>query len=209
MKIYSFGDSHADYSFRNVINDENQRVALGPVTMHRVRRDKLDFLDSYKTHRDVDFDKDSFVVFCFGEIDIRCHIKKQIEIQGKKENEVINNLISEYVNYISRQKKIFKKIGILSITPPASVVWASQNNDYPFMGTDYDRARYTIKANGILKKMCAENDISFIDVHRKYSDEKGMLIRELSDGGVHIGNTVYVENEIKKIYNGINIISSI
>lgn len=216
MKLYSIGDSHADHSFRNVIKEEAERVSIGPVTMNKVRRDKIDFLELYKEHRDVEkfgykkeFEKDSCAIFCFGEIDVRCHIHNQIQSQNKRENDVIKELVLEFVNHIENQKNIFKEVAILSVTPPGSILWASQNNNFPFIGSDFDRSRYTIKMNNFLKKYCEEKDVSFIDVYKSYSDNKGMLIRELSDGGVHIGNTVHVENKIKNIYNDINITSSI
>ena len=209
MKIYSIGDSHADFSFRNIIKDENCRVNLGPITMHRIRRDKADFLELYKKHRDKDFDKDSFVIFCFGEIDVRCHINNQIISQQKKENQIIKELVLDFVNHIKEQKNIFKEVGILSITPPGSILWAAQNNEFPFIGSDFERSRYTIKMNSMLKKLCEYNGIHFIDVYSEYSDNKGMLLRNLSDGGVHIGMTSYVEKELNNILNGIGIISSI
>jgi hypothetical protein len=52
--------------------------------------------------------------------------------------------------------------------------------------------------NNILKEMCLQKNISFIDVYDAYSDEKGMLLQHLSDGSVHIGNTTYVSEELKK-----------
>jgi hypothetical protein len=194
MKIYTIGDSHSDFSFRNIIEDRHN---IAPMTMHKVRRDKINFYDIFKS-RNVDISYNSFVIFCFGEIDIRCHIFNQIQLNDLTEDEIINSLIIDYVNHIKSQKIFFEKIGILSITPPSKKNRNIENINFPFLGLDEDRSRYTIKANSILKELCKENDINFIDIYQYYADENGMLINHMSDGSVHIGNTVYVKNELKK-----------
>jgi hypothetical protein len=197
MKIYTIGDSHADFSFREIISIDENRNNIGPITMHRVRRDKMDFFKIFQ-ERNIDVSVDSFVIFSFGEIDMRCHIYNQVNIENAQEGEVIYSLINEYTDHIKSQNSFFKKIGILSITPPGCIDWSASNAEYPFLGSDQERSRYTLKSNNILKEMCLQKNISFIDVYDAYSDEKGMLLQHLSDGSVHIGNTTYVSEELKK-----------
>jgi len=193
MKNYTIGDSHADYSFRGIIED---RVNIGAKTMHGVRKDKIDF-NKILNERFNNINYDSFVIFCFGEIDMRCHIYNHIK-EGSKESDVIEELVNDFVNHIKEQKKFFNRIGILSITPPASSSWTAPNYEYPFRGTDQDRARYTIVANSFLKEACLKNNIDFIDVYNYYSDENGILLKHFSDGSVHIGNTIYVLEELRR-----------
>jgi hypothetical protein len=40
----------------------------------------------------------------------------------------------------------------------------------------------------MLKTKCEENEMIYVDVHSLYCDEDGYLIKELSDGEVHITN---------------------
>ena len=194
MKIYTIGDSHSDFSFRDIVET---RFNIAPMTMHRVRRDKINFLEILKKV-DVNISYNSFVIFCFGEIDVRCHIFNQIKLGNLTEDEIINNLTTDYVSHIKTQNEFFEKIGILSITPTSTNINGKGNRRYPYVGSDEERVIYTIKTNSILKKLCEENDITFIDTYKHYADENGMLLRHMSDGSVHIGNTTHVKTELEK-----------
>lgn len=194
MKAYSIGDSHSDFSFRNVLE---HRYSIAPMTMHRVRRDKINFLEVFK-NMGVDVPYDSFVIFCFGEIDVRCHIFNQINLGNLTEDEIIKNLATDYISHINTQKSFFEKVGILSVTPPSTNINGKGNNDFPFTGSDKERSRYTTKLNHFLKTLCQENNVKFIDAYKYYADENGMLMSSMSDGSVHIGNTTYIKIEFLK-----------
>ena len=51
--------------------------------------------------------------------------------------------------------------------------------------------------NKKLKEKCIENNYIFFDVYNNYCDKNGFLIKELSDGRVHIKNGMYITNFIK------------
>ena len=48
----------------------------------------------------------------------------------------------------------------------------------------------------ILEQKCNENNWIFFDIYNCYADEYGFLRTELSDGGIHIKNGVYIQNFI-------------
>lgn len=195
MKIlkYSIGDSHADFTFRGII--ENRRN-IGPLTMHRIGRDKINLLDYFIDDKKIE--KDSFIIISFGEIDVRCHIYNQIHINNRSEDEVIKTLVDNYFEHILSQKNLFKKIILLNINPPAKKELSANNSEYPFVGSNQDRSRYTKKINNYLKNKSIEHDIGFIETHKYYSDSDGMLICNLSDGSVHINEQKYILKEIEE-----------
>ncbi|GIV44035.1 MAG: hypothetical protein KatS3mg035_1158 [Bacteroidia bacterium] len=197
--LYSFGDSHADFSFRGIIEDPLKRINFGPITMHRVRRDKINFLELYKHQFKKDVPKNSTVFFCFGEIDVRCHVKNQTEEQKRSAEEIIDNLVGDYIEHIKTQKQFFDRIGVLSITPPACISWAFGNSQYPFVGSNEERVLYTKTANSLLKEKCRDNNIMFLDVFNDYADENGLLTSEVSNDGVHIKNTNFVKEKLKQL----------
>ena len=91
--IYVFGDSHAKFNFIDCpfpikILEENS------ITMYRVGRDKeiIHFNKQY-------LGKENVFVFCFGEIDCRAHITKQVEL-GREKEEIIKSLVDSYLNTI-------------------------------------------------------------------------------------------------------------
>ena len=132
--------------------------------------------------------KNGLWIFCFGEIDVRCCIYNQIHEKNREEDEVINTLVETYVeNLLS----IYPEIAIMSIVPP--VKFYSGNYDpelndstYPFVGPDEDRARYTKKLNIKLQQKCNDKNLIYINIYDHYRDADGFLIKELSDGNVHI-----------------------
>ena len=70
--------------------------------------------------------------------------------------------------------------------------------DYPFLGTDEERKTYVLYFNKKLKEKCIEKNYIFFDVYDNYCDDNGYLIKDLSDGGVHISNGYYIREFIYK-----------
>jgi hypothetical protein len=163
--IHLIGDSHVN-SFKGFF----WKHYLGAVTLKRIGVDE-DILSFVK--------KRWTCYFCFGEIDIRCHVKNWLH--GKE----IDTVISEWVNkYCDRLKTLGCKVGIVSVTPPTSKEFAD-TKEYPVSGTDDERILYTKRMNYYLKEKCLENGWKYIDTYTPH-EVNGMLPREKSDGTVHI-----------------------
>jgi hypothetical protein len=60
--------------------------------------------------------------------------------------------------------------------------------------TDEERKQYVLYFNKKLKEKCIENNYIFFDIYNNYIDENGFLRKDLSDGSVHIGNGIYINN---------------
>ena len=73
---------------------------------------------------------------------------------------------------------------------------SNYDNPFPLLGTDEERKQYILYFNKILEQKCKENNFIFFDIYNDYVDEYGFLCKELSDGGVHIKNGVYIQNFI-------------
>ncbi|UPA22778.1 SGNH/GDSL hydrolase family protein [Candidatus Peribacteria bacterium] len=184
---FSIGDSHADFTFRTL--PSIIRLPLGPVTMHRIGRDGLtpfalfstqSFLWPQRLLRTGDT-----ICLSFGEIDCRCHIKKQIET-GRTEEEVITTLASSYIESILRAQMDGVTIVIMSVTPPARAHYLEDFRVFRPQGTDEERSRYTYRLNQQLQSLAALHGLPYIDTYSRYKDTDGMLIYPLSDGKTHI-----------------------
>lgn len=132
--------------------------------------------------------KNGLWILCFGEIDVRCCIHNQIHKKNRQEDEVISTLAE---NYIENVLSIYPEIAIMSVVPPMKFYSGNYDpslNDptYPFVGSDEDRCRYTKKLNAKLIEKCKEKNLIYINVYDPHRDEDGFLIKELSDGNVHI-----------------------
>jgi hypothetical protein len=188
-KIFAIGDSHSGTFAPWAV-----AKSLGPETMYLMGtsdRHRFDNHITYLLERN-DISRDGFWVFCLGEIDVRCHIHKQVVEKGRDEDEVISTLAT---NFIEKIKTMHTDVGVMSVVPPAAVedkmdkVTHIVNSPYPFIGSDEERSRYTRKLNIVLKKLCDENDLLYFDIYSLYSDEDGFLLQEYADGDlIHISN---------------------
>jgi len=191
--VHIIGDSHAYFCFNNsgsnATHDERSVFAgvpwfihwLGSRTMYRVGRDGLKGLDitSYNIH------ENDIAVFLFGEVDVRCHIGKQRDEKGRKEEEVIDTLVNKYIQVINSNRKKCNQLTcvVASIVPPSD---QNFNSSYPCYGVLNERVRITREVNQCLQKYCLENGILFLDIYSLYAKNDGSLNESLSDGIVHV-----------------------
>ena len=201
MTIHVFGDSHAAIEYsgwkdcKNVISHH-----LGPILCYSFGRDNLKKCNI----SNYEIKNDDTIIFCFGEIDCRCHIHKHIKNFNYKI--IIEEIIKKYIEAINinlKNCKIkFKNICIFNIVPPVKKNKIKEKSNNPFFGTDEERKKYINYFNKILKKMCEENNFIFFNIFYYYFDKEGFLKYELSDGNDHIKDGKYFQKFIdeKNIY---------
>lgn len=197
--IYIYGDSHSEKNFLNLtipFTDCHQNS----ITMHRIGRDNciINFTQSN--------DNDT-IILCSGEIDCRCHIQKQINL-GRNEDEVIKDLIESYFKTIKNVIKVYKNIIIVAIIPPVEQqdyenINGPIKHEFPFVGSDLDRVRFTKKMNELLLTYCLLNSFIFFDPFSYYTRSNGHLKYELSDRIVHIGDNSYLLEQFKEMLSNI------
>jgi hypothetical protein len=200
--IHTIGDSHSNFGWDKIGGvDINW---LGPKLMFSFK--ETDFSVKNIVENDP-------VVFCYGEIDVRCHIEKHV-INGDYRG-LIEKMCVDYINKILNIKTQYNinKVFIYNILPtrrvetPEPYKITCENyqvynevkaKPYPFIGSDLQRKENTIFFNSTLKKMSKQNNLGFIDIYKKYTDEDGYLNMNLSDGTVHIGDEIYLREYITK-----------
>jgi len=193
MSIHTIGDSHSYSGWTGVINHH-----LGPVLCYTFGKEKLGRCDIRNYHiKDGDT-----IVFTFGEIDCRCHIHKHIT-EATTYKDIINDLVENYLEAIELNVSIskikLKNICAFNVVPPVQRKNTPENPEYPYLGTDDERKKYTLYFNETLKDKCKQKGYIFIDVYNHYIDENGFLKKVLSDGNVHISNGVYIMDFMNKI----------
>lgn len=218
--VHVFGDSHAIFCFSNntkdlYSNNQASRIHefaneqsgykdfrfhinwLGPVTMHRVGRDGLSFLDISRFN----VNPNDIAVFVFGEIDVRCHICKQRDVQHKTVDEIIDLLVLKYIKTVNDNKNMVRNLQciVLNVIPPAEFF----NPSFPSYGSLEDRIDCTIKLNKKLSEECSNNNIKFLNTFDYFATQKGDLSRFLSDGTVHIAmyNNGIIKDKLLKLIN--------
>ncbi len=200
MKLYTFGDSHSFHGWDKIRKEKSIPIEmvlnhLGPRLMYTFGRKKLELLNI----NNYGIQDGDIVVFCFGEIDCRCHIYK-----FENYKQTIIELVSDYMDAIGinvRQvapKKI--KTCIYNVMPTVELAksLSFNNPEYPFLGSDSERKEYVSIINELLKRECEKRGYIFIEILDKYMDENSFLSPLMSDGGVHIGETAPLVEFLKK-----------
>lgn len=198
MKIHTFGDSHSWFGWRELPSTYDIKINhLGPKLAYTLGREKTNLInlnDHEMTHNDA-------VVFCFGEIDCRCHVHKHIT-SDTTYTSAVKNVVDSYIDAINEiidQSKTKPKLTcVYNVVPPVNpeMKQSCWNNNFPFIGSDDERKQYTTHFNSLLKQKCKKHDFVFIDMYSDYADSQGFLNVELSDKTVHIGNPCHLKKFI-------------
>lgn len=194
MVIHTFGDSHASNGWQNIPNIVIHH--LGPKLCFSVGRDGINITEGYNVNNG------DTLIFCFGEIDCRCHIRKHIT-ETVDYKQIIDKIVNNYFKQIERAVNTFNKINIViyNVVPPIQKHNTSENPEFPFLGTDDDRKMYVLYFNEKLKEKCIEYNFLFFDVYNNYIDNNGFLNKSLSDGNVHIRNEIYLKQFIEENFS--------
>jgi|TARA_R110001606_G_scaffold399176_1_gene581314 hypothetical protein len=192
MIIHTYGDSHATHhggwtsiQLQTGISIKTNHIP-GKLA-YSFGRDKMQVVSGVNSG--------DVVIFCFGEIDCRCHINKY-EPDWK---ESIDNIVTEYIENVQRNVVGLSNVTtcIYNVVPPLERenpinFAAERGSGVPAAGSDKDRQDYTLYMNKKLKERCKKYGYIFFDVYKKYCDEKGFIKVELSDDNCHIRDPKYM-----------------
>jgi hypothetical protein len=154
-----------------------------------------------------DHDEESIICLSYGEIDCRCHIQRQID-GGRKEDDVIGELVDSYLTAIRNIVKFYRAIIIFAVVPPTQKVDYERRNGpithkFPFLGADEDRVRFTKKVNDALEMGCEKYNYIFLNPYTSYRMDNGCLKYDLSDGHVHVLQNKEVLRELYEVLDRI------
>lgn len=202
MKVIVYGDSHSSMGWPfgdpDLLPLELTQHYYGPLLCYTLGKSQWQVMD-ISLYDDVE--DGSVCIFCFGEIDCRCHVKKHITEENTYQK-IIDNLVFNYLETVKLNiEKTGKKVTtyIYNVVPPSKETEVSAvQKEFPFVGTDEERRSYTLYFNQKLKEMCPDYGFKFFDVYDYYATPEGFLNRDLSDTNVHIRNGSYLTKFIKE-----------
>jgi hypothetical protein len=193
----SVGDSHSACTYYAGLSDI---VHLGPITMHRVGRDRnltsliigslltmgsIASIPSYVEPLLYRVLSARTVVLYFGEIDCRVHIGKYVS-QACPYDEVCDKLVDGYCSAVSAVSHQHPKLDFLvtSIMPPTQY---GGDSDYPTKGTLLERVQYTNYINERLSHTCTDLGLPYVNYAKHIPvNNNGAILDEFTDGTVHL-----------------------
>jgi len=195
--IYMIGDSHVKMFRRNRLFVVHH---LGAATAHNLGNPKSATNSNRKLLNIIDrIGRKDIVVLAFGEIDCRVHIYYQYE--KNNERRAISELIDDTVSNYGRVLEQLREAGINFLVygvPPATKV--RNEYRYPFYAPPEIHSQINRMFNEKLKEFCEETGYQYIDVHSRFSDESGFMLREYAADEIHLNGKVvdFVKGEISE-----------
>lgn len=191
-KFWILGDSHAGYYTNTTSVDylKTEKYDIVPMsvmalTLHKLMNSDWDrWLDSLPIF------EDDIVAFDIGEIDLRCNLFLVSEKKGIKVENLLDNLIKDYFEFILKLRNKFKdKLVILSPNRPIKDGYLTGNLSFYKLDISNQKERVKIweKFNTKLVEFCTSNSIKYWDVKSMYADIDGTLFNEvLYHNDIHI-----------------------
>ena len=204
--IYVIGDSHVNFfsgneelafvPVGNGINTSKQIAGLpfsvfhmGPCLAYNTRR----FNTTYRFREKLDYllsniiEAGAEIMFVLGWVDIRAHVYKQSMKNACTFEEIINNILNNYVEMMADVKKkgykvyCFGPIGALSEKTPSQEVFENS-------GTEVEQNIATAYFIKKLHEMCRKENIEFISLFEKLiTDYMHTRLDYLCSDGCHLG----------------------
>ncbi len=107
-------------------------------------------------------DKNESLLLCFGEIDCRCHLIKQAELQKLPLSSIVKDCVQQYFETIDEIRSIGFRIIILGVVPSPRENYP----EYPTYGTISERNMCSEMFNNLLEYECLRRNIVFVSIFR-------------------------------------------
>ena len=136
--------------------------------------------------------KGSTIIVSMGEIDCRVHIQKQSEKQQRSIDEIIDDVLKNYEQFLLLLKNRGYKVIVYGPIPTQSDT-APFDENFPRYGTEIERNKITQIFNKKLEKMCEKDGIEFKTLFNKLINDdmttKSEFLSVLDN--VHLGSQAY------------------
>lgn len=104
--------------------------------------------------------ENDYLFFCYGEVDIRCHIGFVADKNNQSYKEACKDVVDRYFIFIRQMKNLYKNVGIYGPIPSGSSN-VIQGNGQPSYKTQKERQIITNIFNELLKQKCKEENVLF------------------------------------------------
>lgn len=191
-KIFAVGDSHSRRCFEKhkIIADSRVLVGYNKLdgkTAFNLARHQKQLLRILRPLAGKE------LIFCFGEVDVRLHIKYKYLQSGHSVAELIEATAARYLSYVNELRQEGHRIHVFNVVPTGDFLGADaekwkQGLHYPFEASYEERSGYTEQLNVAYGIHCRRLGIPFIDIYRYLVDESGRRRKELVYDFAHINN---------------------
>jgi len=192
--IYILGDSHSCVftinDNTNYINNLNKLYFKNVFASFRTKPytcynllNKINLINN--NLKQLSIKDNDYLFFCYGEVDIRCHIGFHITDKITLEM-IIKETIERYIKFLLYYKSKYKNVGIYAPIASGSNN-CIQGNGRPSYKTELERNKITKIFNNILEDYCKKHDILFKSISSDLmNDDNTTKNIFYSDDGTHL-----------------------
>lgn len=195
--IHVIGDSHA-----KALRGQRLFIVhhLGAATAYNLRKQNSTTQSNKKLFhivrrlggRDV-------ALLVFGEVDCRIHIYYKYMKGGESKSigDLIDDTVSNYGEVLKRLGELGIRVFVFGV-PPATKV--RNEYGYEFYAPLEIHAEINRLFNEKLRSFCERNGFGYIDVHSRFSDEAGYVLKEYAADEIHLDGGVagFVRGELSR-----------
>ena len=188
ITFHTFGDSHSHWTL-SILEKINASCILKTHSFYGKTlfgATKSDFIQNISFVSN-NIEKNSIVMFNFGEVDSRNHLHR---FRNTGLDLEIQRLVRAYENLILSNSILVPNIHIWigGLVPP------TENPKTDYLGSNDERKYYNQALNDEIYRMAKKNNFFYIDNYQDYVNERGFLRFNISDGHIHIGPKHFTEN---------------
>ena len=191
-KIFAVGDSHSRRCFENHAQIADSRAFAG--------HNKLDGKTAFnierhekKLMRILTPLQEKELIFCFGEVDVRLHIKYKHQQLGIPVERLIDATAEKYIAYVAKLRNQGYQIHVFNVVPTGDFLGVDAEKwkkglQYPFTANDEERKTYTELLNSAYAAYCDALQVPLINIYPHLVDADGIRKQELVFDFAHLGN---------------------
>lgn len=142
VDIYKYSNINAYFNVKNIIHTDSLDVERNgkftPYLMNTIG----DRGEHYLAHHINTIEIADYIMYIFGEPDVRIHLHKQITVLDRDEDEVITTLVSKYVSKLITITPVQSRIIIRYVLPQRE--HSMYGTAYIPVGAIEDRVRYNV-----------------------------------------------------------------
>lgn len=113
--------------------------------------------------------KNAKILCVFGEIDLRAHVLKIVEKEQKTYEEIINDILNKYLEFLLWLKSQGFKVCAYGAVPQTWV--KPEEINFPLYGSELERNKMAAYFDERLKTLCEENKIGFLSIFKYVVDD--------------------------------------
>lgn len=125
------------------------------------------------------------VLLCFGEIDCRAHLVKQVRSQQTPPETVAASCVNQYFQVVQEVHALGFQVMVWNVVPPT--LMPSEQSEFPIIGSFTERMAITRHFNSSLQIRCHQTGIPFVSIFDALLDEQGLPDARYFPDKIHLG----------------------